>query len=190
MNAIAELLLGGGALVRSLRYLFFFFFSLIVLFLFVIAPISVDGHSMDPTLSNGQWILINKIVRTSTLKRGDIVVFYFPGDPSRRFIKRVIGLPGERIQVKDGALFVNGVELEESYIPADVKTLSEDQSEITVDPNSYFLSGDNREHSNDSRVFGLVDQRMIIGTAMLGIWPNVQVFIRPYYPPAIHQPLN
>lgn len=179
-----ELLLGGGLILRSLRGLIIFFVTLVIIHLFVMTLIIIDGESMNPTLSNREWIFINKIVRTSALKRGDIVVFHDPSYPKRNFIKRVIGLPGETIEVKQGALFVDGIQLEEDYLPADFRTEAlQEQDKFNVEDGTYFLSGDNRSRSNDSRAFGPIDQQKIVGTAMFSVAPTFQVFTRPYYPP-------
>ncbi len=188
MELLQKLLLGGGVLIRSVRSLVIAVCLLVLMHLFVMTIIIVDGHSMDPTLQDHEGIVLNKLARTDTLQRGDIVVFHFPGDPKRNFIKRVTGLPGEAIQVKNGNLYVNNVALEESYLPTDVQTTITDNDFVTTTPvtvpeSSYFLSGDNREKSNDSRAFGFVDQRFIIGTAMFSVWPTFEVYTRPYYPP-------
>lgn len=188
MNLLEKLLLGGGLLVRSVRRLVLAFAVVILLHLFVMTIIIVDGHSMDPTLANREVITINKIVRMSALKRGDIVVFHDLSYPGRNFVKRVVGLPGETIQIKNGGLFVDGVQLEEAYLPLGVQTNASEYgyvttNEIKVPEGEYFLSGDNRENSNDSRAFGPVEQRFIVGTAMFSVYPTFEVYTRPYYSP-------
>ena len=126
---------------------------------------------MMPSLDDQERIFVNKFVyRLEAIQRGDIVVFRYPRDPSKSFIKRVIGLAGDRIRIEAGEVFVNGQALEEDYVPqmyADQRSFRE----IVVPPNSYFLLGDHRSMSNDSRDFGPVNESYIYGKAVFGYWP-------------------
>src|SRR5690348_150088 len=137
--------------------------AFIIIFLY--QPVKVEGSSMMPSLADQERIFVNKFVyRLEPIERGDIVVFRYPRDPSKSFIKRVIGLAGDRIRIDAGRVFVNGKPLDEDYIPE----VYEDQRtypEIVVPPNAYFVLGDHRTMSNDSRDFGPVDSVYIYGKA-------------------------
>jgi signal peptidase I len=143
--------------------------AFIIIFLY--QPVKVEGTSMMPSLDDQERIFVNKFVyRLEAIQRGDIVVFRYPRDPSKSFIKRVIGLAGDRIRIEAGEVFVNGEALEEDYVP---RSYADQRSyvEIVVPPNSYFLLGDHRSMSNDSRDFGPVNESYIYGKAVFGYWP-------------------
>ena len=148
---------------------------------------------MEPGLENGQYLLVNKAVyfklNLGTLskyvpflgatdgeetflfhgpQRGDVIVFRYPKDPSRDFIKRVIGVPGDRVRVEGGLVYVNNVPIQESYISSNA---GRDIEEQIVPDSSYFVLGDNRPNSSDSRNWGFVPEDNIIGKAMLSYWP-------------------
>ena len=143
--------------------------AFIIVFLY--QPVKVEGTSMMPSLDDQERIFVNKFVyRLEPIERGDVVVFRYPRDPAKSFIKRVIGLAGDRVRIDDGEVFVNGVHLEEDYVPpayADERSYPE----TVVPANSYFVLGDHRTMSNDSRDFGPVDQAYIYGKAVFGYWP-------------------
>ena len=143
--------------------------AFIIIFLY--QPVKVEGTSMMPSLDDQERIFVNKFVyRLEPIERGDIVVFRYPRDPSKSFIKRVIGLAGDHIQIDDGRVFVNGKLLDEDYVP---RIYADERSypELVVPPNSYFVLGDHRTMSNDSRDFGPVDAGFIYGKAVFGYWP-------------------
>ena len=143
--------------------------AFIIIFLY--QPVKVEGTSMMPSLDDQERIFVNKFVyRMEPIQRGDIVVFRYPRDPSKSFIKRVIGLAGDHIRIDTGQVFVNGVSLEEDYVPSDY-TDQRSYPEIVVPANAYFLLGDHRTMSNDSRDFGAVQQTFIYGKAVFGYWP-------------------
>lgn len=143
--------------------------AFIIIFLY--QPVKVEGTSMMPSLEDQERIFVNKFVyRLEPIERGDIVVFRYPRDPSKSYIKRVIGMAGDRIRIDGGQVYVNGQALDESYVPAEY-TDSRSYPEITVPANSYFVLGDHRSMSNDSRDFGSVDQSFIYGKAVFGYWP-------------------
>jgi signal peptidase I len=143
--------------------------AFIIIFLY--QPVKVEGTSMMPSLDDQERIFVNKFVyRMEPIQRGDIVVFHYPRDPSKSFIKRVIGLAGDHIRIDTGQVFVNGVSLEEDYVPSDYADLRS-YPEIVVPANAYFLLGDHRTMSNDSRDFGAVQQKFIYGKAVFGYWP-------------------
>ena len=138
---------------------------------FLYQPVKVEGTSMMPSLEDQERIFVNKFVyRLEPIQRGDIVVFRYPRDPSKSFIKRVIGVAGDRILIDAGRVLVNGKPIEEDYVPSDYAD-QRSFSEIVVPPNSYFVLGDHRILSNDSRDFGPVNQSFIYGKAVFGYWP-------------------
>jgi signal peptidase I len=150
------------------------FFSILVAFfiiLFVYQPVKVEGGSMEPGLEDQERIFINKLVyRFESIERGDIVVFHYPRDTRKSFIKRVIGLPGDHIKISYGRVFVNNHLLAEPYVPADYLD-ARSNPEIIVPASAYFVLGDHRSMSNDSREFGPVMRGYIYGKAVFGYWP-------------------
>src|SRR5216683_6031691 len=143
--------------------------AFIIIFLY--QPVKVEGTSMMPGLADQERIFVNKFVyRLEPIQRGDIVVFRYPRDTSKSFIKRVIGLAGDHIRIESGEVFVNGEALEEDYVPAAYAD-QRSYSEIVVPVNSYFVLGDHRTMSNDSRDFGPVGIGYIYGKAVFGYWP-------------------
>src|ERR1700691_3934135 len=143
----------------------------IVIIIFFYQPVKVEGTSMAPLLSDQERIFINKFVyRFEPIARGDVVVFWYPLDKSKSFIKRVIGLPGEIIELRGGRLYVNGKESKEIYIPSSYLDGSS-YGPITIPEGNYFVMGDHRDSSNDSRVFGPVGRPYIYGKAVFAYWP-------------------
>src|SRR5512146_501830 len=131
--------------------------AFIIIFLY--QPVKVEGTSMMPSLDDQERIFVNKFVyRLEPIQRGDIVVFRYPRDPSKSYIKRVIGMPGDRIRIDSGQVFVNGVALREPYVPEDFEDLRS-YPDFVVPADAYFVLGDHRSMSNDSRDFGAVEQR-------------------------------
>jgi signal peptidase I len=134
----------------------------------VSARVRVDGYSMRPTLEDGEFVLVNKLsYRFGEVNRGDIIVFHFPMNPQEELIKRVIGLPGDRVTVQDNRVHVNGQALSEPYI---AQTPLYD-GEWTVTDGHYFVLGDNRNNSNDSKDWGLLPAENVVGKAILIYWP-------------------
>jgi signal peptidase I len=143
--------------------------AFIVIFLY--QPVKVEGTSMMPSLDDQERIFVNKFVyRLEPIQHGDIIVFRYPRDPSKSFIKRVIGVGGDRIRIKDGQTYVNDNPIREDYVPSSYMD-ERPYREITVPPNSYFVMGDHRCLSNDSRDFGPVKSSFIYGKAVFGYWP-------------------
>src|SRR5262249_23934583 len=131
----------------------------------------VEGTSMAPLLSDQERIFINKFMyRFEPIQRGDVVVFWYPLDRSKSFIKRVIGLPGESVEIRSGMVYVDGKPMKESYVPPQYEDMS-DYGPIRVPHGSYFVMGDHRISSNDSRVFGPVHSQFIYGRAVFAYWP-------------------
>jgi signal peptidase I len=143
----------------------------LVIIVFLYQPVKVEGTSMAPLLSDQERIFINKFVyRFEPIQRGDVVVFWYPVDPSKSFIKRVVGLPGEKVEIRQGTVYVNDKVVPEPYVPPQYEDLS-DFGPKTVPADSYFVMGDHRISSNDSRVFGPVASRFIYGRAVFAYWP-------------------
>jgi signal peptidase I len=143
----------------------------IVVMIFLYQPVKVEGTSMYPLLSDQERIFINKFVyRFEPIERGDVIVFWYPLDRSKSFIKRVVGLPGETIEVRTGHVYINGEELADQYVPAGyLDGFNSPPHRIAAD--SYFVMGDHRDSSNDSRVFGSVPRQFIYGKAVFAYWP-------------------
>lgn len=143
--------------------------AFIIIFLY--QPVKVEGTSMMPGLEDQERIFVNKFVyRWEPIERGDIVVFRYPRDTSKSYIKRVIGVAGDHIRIDNGQVYVNGSAVEEDYVPADYAD-GRSYPEITVPVNAFFVLGDHRTMSNDSRDFGPVNERFIYGKAVFGYWP-------------------
>lgn len=141
---------------------------LIASLFFMRAP-QVSGLSMAPRIASGEIVLINTVAyRLHAEHRGDIIAFHHDAPAPEIFIKRVIGLPGDRVAVDRGRVFVNGVALREPYV-----RFADDRSfgAVTVPPGSLYVLGDNRANSDDSRFWGFVPQSAVLGHALLGIWP-------------------
>ncbi|HLH17297.1 MAG TPA: signal peptidase I [Bryobacteraceae bacterium] len=148
----------------------------IVMIVFIYQPVKVEGTSMMPTLTNEERIFINKFTYRFGLggiERGDTVVFWYPGDTSKSYIKRVIGIPGDRIRVDQGQVYVNGQALVEDYVPQDYRDYSSwhDGQEQVVPEGRYFVLGDHRNQSSDSRMWGYVPRENIYGKAVFVYWP-------------------
>jgi signal peptidase I len=143
----------------------------LVIIVFLYQPVKVEGTSMAPLLSDQERIFINKFVyRFEPIQRRDVVVFWYPLDHSKSFIKRVIGLPGESVEIRQGTVYVNGRAIDEPYVPTQYEDLS-DYGPMRVPKDSYFVMGDHRISSNDSRVFGPVASKFIYGRAVFAYWP-------------------
>ena len=145
----------------------------VVVILFVYQPVKVEGTSMMPTLEDQQRIFINKFIYrlgSNEIERGDMIVFWFPHDPSKSYIKRVIGLPGDSVKVERGQVLVNKKPLNESYVPDEFRD-DISRPETTVPPGNYYVLGDHRSSSNDSRSWGTVPRDYIYGKAVFAYWP-------------------
>jgi signal peptidase I len=139
--------------------------------IFLYQPVKVEGTSMLPGLEDQERIFINKFVyHWEPIAPGDIVVFRYPRDPSKSYIKRVVAGPGDRIVIDKGRVYVNGYLLREFYVPAQYLDYRS-YPELTVPPDAFFVMGDHRSMSNDSRDFGPVEREHILGKAVLIYWP-------------------
>src|SRR4029453_15036339 len=140
-------------------------------------PVKGESPSILPRLHGGERIFVNKLIYydeyrwAPKIDRGDIVVFWFPDDPSKSYIKRVIGLPGDTVEVHEGMVRVNGRDLDEKYLDPKFNLSHRSQPPVYVRPNYYFVMGDNRDNSSDSRIWGLVPKKYIYGKALFRYWP-------------------
>jgi signal peptidase I len=145
----------------------------VLVILFLYRPVKVEGTSMMPGLLDQERLFINQFsyrFGIGEIKRGDTVVFWYPEDTTKSYIKRVIGLPGDRVSVQDGNVFVNGKKLEEDYVPAEYRD-DRPYAPRTVPADQYFVLGDHRISSNDSRSWGFVPRNYIYGKAVFVFWP-------------------
>jgi signal peptidase I len=159
----------------------------VILFLLlqlVVKNFRIIGDSMQPNFHDGEMILVDRVTyRFSEPKRGDVVVFHYPRAPQEDYIKRVIGLPGETVAISTGDVYINGNPISEPYIDGQ-RTTTYRNSEITLGADEYFVMGDNRGYSSDSRAWGPLPRRYIIGRALVCYWPPScwAVFSTPEYP--------
>jgi signal peptidase I len=145
----------------------------VLVILFLYRPVKVEGTSMMPSLFDQERLFINQFTYKfgiGDIKRGDTVVLYFPEDPTESYIKRVIGLPGDTVAVDDGYVLVNGKKLIENYVPAEYRDDRSYASRV-VPSGQYFVLGDHRSSSNDSRAWGFVPRNYIYGKAVFVFWP-------------------
>ena len=146
---------------------------------FVVQSYHIDGHSMDPGLHQDQFVMVNKTSYLfSSPERGDVIVFHAPTDTSQDFIKRIIGLPGDTVQIDAQHVYVNGKELNETYVSV---PYNRQGAKWTIPANEYFVMGDNRPVSDDSRDWGFVPKDYIIGKAVIVFWPLNEIHFMDTY---------
>jgi signal peptidase I len=160
------------ALLRWIRDLALSVVIAVMVILFLYQPVKVEGTSMMPALADQERIFINKFIYHSlkSVERGDMVVFWYPRDPSKSYIKRVIGIPGDRVAIDRGTVIINGVRLPEAYVPPEYHD-QQSMASMVVQPDEYFVLGDHRSSSNDSRAWGTVPRHYIYGKAVFVYWP-------------------
>lgn len=158
-----------------IRDVFFVVATAVMIVIFLYQPVKVEGTSMLPELKNNERIFVNKFVyRFEKISRRDIVVFWYPRDRSKSFIKRIIGLPGDEVEIRHGIVYVNGEILDEPYLDPeymDNKTFPA----RTIESGYYYVLGDDRKYSSDSRMWGLVPEGYIYGKAVFRYWPMSQM---------------
>ncbi|MGI8743587.1 MAG: signal peptidase I [Bryobacteraceae bacterium] len=162
-----------GAVLYWARDLFLAVIIAIIVILFLYQPVKVEGTSMMPALNDQERIFINKFIyqyNVGKIERGDMVVFWYPNDVSKSYIKRVIGIPGDRVKVDRGTVVIDGKRLDETYVPREYRDDTSMASQV-IPPDEYFVLGDHRSSSNDSRSWGLVPRRDIYGKAVFVYWP-------------------
>ncbi len=145
----------------------------VVLIVFLYQPVKVEGTSMMPTLADQERIFINKFtyrLGPNRIDRGDMVVFLFPWDTSKSYIKRIIAVPGDQVEIDEGKVYVNKQPISEPYVPDEYRDRLSMPPEV-VPMGHYFVLGDHRTSSNDSRAWGFVDRKLIYGKAVFVYWP-------------------
>jgi signal peptidase I len=153
------------------RDVFFAIGTAVLIVVFLYQPVKVEGTSMLPELVDQERIFVNKFIyRIEKIERKDIVVFWYPLDPSKSYIKRVIGMPGDFVEVRRGRVFVNDQLLDDVYIDPDFVD-RRSYPRVYVEPGHYYVLGDHRNQSNDSRMWGLVPEKYIYGKAVFRYWP-------------------
>ncbi len=155
-----------------LRDLVFSALASVLIITFLYQPVRVEGTSMLPRLEDRDRLFINKFVyHLKAINRGDVVVFRYPEDEEKSYIKRVIALPGDRLQIVEGQVLINGHPISEPYVPEEYRD-DKPYAEITIPPDHYFMMGDHRSISQDSRVFGPVARELVYGKAVFVYWPQ------------------
>lgn len=167
-----------------LKRLFEFFLIIIIslaivlpIRFFLVQPFFVKGASMEPNFANGEYLIINELIyRVESPQRGEVAVFKYPSDPKQYYIKRIIGLPGETVEIKDGQVIIYSQAKPDGFVLNESKYLSSDEVtpgeyKITLKNNQYFVLGDNRQASFDSRRWGALSENYIIGRVWLRAWP-------------------
>ncbi len=146
-----------------------------VVVVFLVQPVKVEGTSMMPELVDKQRVFVNKFLyRIDSIERGDVIVFRLSEQPSRSYIKRVVGLPGETVEVRSGSVVIDGEELAEPYVPARYRDRTT-TAPMNVPPGEYFVLGDHRSTSNDSRAWGAVPETLVTGKAVFAYWPPERI---------------
>lgn len=157
--------------------------TILFILIFIAQSFLVKGSSMDPTLQDGERLIVNKFIyKFRTPRTGEIVVFKYPSDPSKKFIKRVIGEPGDSVSIQDSKVYVNGRALDEPYI---LEKMDSDYEYVTVPEGTIFVLGDNRNGSRDSRYsdVGFVPLENVVGRANFIFWPlnKIQILFNPHH---------
>ena len=154
----------------------------VLLGVFVAQPVVVEGTSMLPQLHDGERLLVNKLVYYKFqsvdwghFERGDIVVFWYPKDPDKSYVKRIIGLPGEQVELRSGIVYINGTALAEPYLDTEHNQSLPNFPPKKVEEHNYFVMGDNRDNSSDSRYWGLVPEKYIYGKAFFRYWKPSEI---------------
>jgi len=161
-----------GSVGLWLRDLFVSAIASVLIITFLYQPVRVEGTSMLPRLEDRDRLFINKFVyHVSAIKRDDVVVFHYPRDPEKSYIKRVIALPGDRLRIDHGVVYLNGKRLTENYVPEEYRD-SRSMAEMVIPEDTYFMMGDHRSISSDSREFGPVERSLIYGKAVFVYWPT------------------
>jgi signal peptidase I len=162
---------------KLIRDIIFVWTILMLLLVFVAQPVVVEGTSMLPTLHEGERLIVNKLIYYKIkgyswghLERGDVVVFWYPRDPDKNYVKRIIGLPGDTVEVRNGIVYVNGQVMHEFYLDGNYNQAESNLSPKKIDDHYFFVMGDNRDNSSDSRIWGLVPEKYIYGKVFFRFW--------------------
>lgn len=166
-------LFGGGMFFDLCKWIILFLVIIIVITKFWVTVFFVDGLSMEPTIHDGELVILDRYNGAEKPNRSDVVAVKYPGDPDhKKYVKRVIALPGETIEVKQGKVYIENVLLKEDYLPVDLETYPD--GVWRLNDKEYFLMGDNRPGSNDSRYFGPVEKRFFLGKATYILYPRLR----------------
>ncbi len=165
-------LYGGGILFDLCKWVILAAVLFIVVHKFWFTIFVVDGLSMEPTIHDKELVMLKRFGSTANAERGDVLAVRYPGDPDhKKYIKRVVGLPGDTVSIKNKKVYINNSPYDEKYIPFGVETEPDGEWKLAVE--EYFLMGDNRPGSNDSRYFGAVEKRFFLGKAITIIYPRL-----------------
>ncbi len=158
-----------------MRDIFFSALASILFITFLYQPVRVEGISMLPRLEDQDRLFINKFVyHFSSIERGDVVVFHYPRNPQVSYIKRIVALPGDRLRIDRGQVYVNDRPISEPYVPAEYRD-TKSYDEMVVPANQFYVLGDHRSIAQDSRDFGPVSRNLIYGKAAFVYWPSQDV---------------
>ncbi|MFA6963235.1 MAG: signal peptidase I [Patescibacteria group bacterium] len=172
-----RIIYGGGILFDLTKWLILVVVVFLLVNTFFISIFVVDGWSMDPNLVDKEVILWNKNAYTkANPERGDVVVVNYPGNIKKQYVKRVVGLPGETIEVAEGSVYIDGQKFNESYLTSEV--ITDPNFAIALKNDQYFVMGDNRTNSSDSRAFGPVAKRFVLGKSLKVIYPSFKAIPR------------
>lgn len=162
---------------RLVRDVIFVLAIFMLLLVFVAQPVVVEGTSMLPTLHEGERLIVDKLIYYKIesfswghLERGDVVVFWYPKNPEKSYVKRVIGLPGDTVEIRNGVVYINDEAMNELYLDSNYNQAGGNLERRKVDDHYYFVMGDNRDNSSDSRVWGLVPEKYIYGKVFFRYW--------------------
>ncbi len=174
-----SLWVGVGTALRELIETLLLTLVIFLLIRFAVQNFRIEGFSMEPNFHDGQFLLVNKLIYAlQPPQRGDVIIFRYPNNPSRDFIKRIIGLPGDKVEVVDGRVLINNEALPETY-PLNEGSYS--YGPVVVGADEYFVLGDNRNNSSDSHSWGMLPAKDIIGKAWVSYWPPQMIGLVPSY---------
>jgi signal peptidase I len=162
---------------ESVEVILVAFIPIFVSYQFLARPFLVQGASMEPNFHNGNYLVVDIIsYKFGSPERGDVVVFHYPGNRSLYYIKRVIGLPGDRVTLLEGKILINGEAIKEEYLPSYIETDAFTSSDFQLEDGQYFVLGDNRSASFDSRSWGPLEKSDIVGVVKLRVWPPFELY--------------
>jgi len=174
---IWRIIYGGGIIFDLTKWLILVVVAFLLVNSFLISLYIVDGWSMDPSLADKEVILWNKNSYSKHIpERGDVIVLNYPGDIKKQYVKRIVGLPGEVIEIADGDVYINSEKLAEGYLGDGI--LTSPDIYLTLKSGQYFVMGDNRSNSSDSRTFGAVERRFILGKSLRIVFPHFKLIPR------------